>query len=327
MPRPRKQQICLAATPYYHCTSRCVRRAYLCGKDAVTGRSFEHRRSWVERRLLLLGSVFAIDICAYAVMSNHTHVVLHVDQEQANRWRIDEILRRWHRIQRGTILTRKFLEHATLTKAELETVFATAEVYRKRLFDVSWFMRFLNEFIARKANHEDECTGRFWEGRFTSQALLDEKAVAACMAYVDLNPIRAGLAKSPSTAKHTSLHKRIRSKHEGRIASPLMPFKNEVPAGIKHLPFNFPDYRQQVEQTAVLLNLGEIQSASKSHMPLSHSMGFSTPQWIRLASQFEASFTGPAGSRQALTHYRDKTNQRYVRSLKNAGLLFEQIET
>ena len=77
MPSPRSQQISLQDTPYYHCISRCVRRAFLCGEDPISSENFEHRRGWVENRLLFLASVFAIDICAYAVMSNHLHVVLH----------------------------------------------------------------------------------------------------------------------------------------------------------------------------------------------------------------------------------------------------------
>ena len=94
MATARKKQISLIDTFYYHCVSRCVRRAFLCGEDKVSGVSYEHRRAWVEDKLLSLGKVFAIDICAYAVMSNHTHIVLFVDVEQAKSWSMHEVISR-----------------------------------------------------------------------------------------------------------------------------------------------------------------------------------------------------------------------------------------
>lgn len=254
MPQPRKTLISLSDTPYYHCVSRCVRRAYLCGTDRLTGQSYEHRRQWVKDRLLLLGSIFAINICAYAVMSNHTHVVMRVDREKAQQWTTEEVLHRWLTLHKGTVLVRRFIdpvERKRMTPAEIKTVESTTNVYRQRLYCISWFMRLLNEYIARQANKEDDCTGRFWEGRFKSQALLDEAALAACMAYVDLNPLRAGIVETPEAAMHTSIQKRIKAakiNRQPRLLCPLAePGHNNSSAS---LPFGLSEYLTLVEQTA-----------------------------------------------------------------------------
>lgn len=201
MPKARKYQISLDVTPYYHCVSRCVRRAFLCGIDRFTGNSYEHRRQWVEDRILLLGQIFAIDVCAYAVMSNHYHVVLHVNKAQCLGWSDLEICQRWHSLFKGTVLTQKFLRHETLTDAEHIAVRMKLDQWRLNLSDISWFMRLINEPLARQANQEDDCTGKFWEARFRSQALCDEKALAACLAYVDLNPVRARAADTPERSR------------------------------------------------------------------------------------------------------------------------------
>lgn len=84
MTTPRKQQVCLEATRYYHCVSRCVRRSFLCGYDTQHKRDYEHRKSWVEKRIHLLSQIYTIDVCAYAVMSNHYHIVVHIDKERAS---------------------------------------------------------------------------------------------------------------------------------------------------------------------------------------------------------------------------------------------------
>ena len=239
MPRARSQQISLQDTPYYHCVSRCVRRAFLCGADPISGESFEHRRGWVENRLLFLASVFAIDICAYAVMSNHLHVVLHINSEKIAKWSTLEVIQRWHKIHKGTLFTQQYVRGESLPEYALTLVESSAETFRNRLMDISWFMKELNEPIARQANCEDKCTGRFWEGRFKSQALLDEAALAACMAYVDLNPLRAKISQTPETSEFTSVKKRVVAARHQKQPKPLYPFvgnpRENMPDG---LPFH-----------------------------------------------------------------------------------------
>jgi REP element-mobilizing transposase RayT len=151
MPQSRKTQVSLINTPYYHRVSRCVRRSFLCGEDKYTGQSYEHRRGWVEERLLFLSSVFSIDICAYAVMNNHTHVVLCVNKDLADNWSMEEVIKRWHQMYQGTLLSQKYSRGHKLSKGEYISLDETVTIYRQRLYDISWLMRNLNEYIAREA--------------------------------------------------------------------------------------------------------------------------------------------------------------------------------
>ena len=186
MPEPRYRQVSVEDTPYYHCISRCVRRAFLCGSDSVTGFDFEHRRQWIVDRIRLLCSVFAVDLCAYAIMSNHYHIVVRINENEVGQWTDEEVARRWMQIFSGPLLMHQFLGNASLTESEHAYVAELFTIWRKRLSDLSWFMRCLNEPIARMANTEDRCSGRFWEGRFKSQALLDERALLAyCFKKID----------------------------------------------------------------------------------------------------------------------------------------------
>jgi len=82
MTMPRSSLVSISETPWYHVVCRCVRRAFLCGEDSVTGQSFEHRRGWIETRMRKLASVFAIDVAADSVMSNHYHMVVCIDENR-----------------------------------------------------------------------------------------------------------------------------------------------------------------------------------------------------------------------------------------------------
>jgi len=304
MPKPRYAQMSLAATPYYHCTSRVVRKAFLCGVDINTGESYEHRRQWVEDKLLEIGEIFSIDICAYAIMSNHYHVVLHINKAQAEDWSEEEVITQWHKLYKGNPLSQRYLQGAVLSKAEHNALKEQLEVWRKRLMDISWFMRVLNEDIARQANKEDKCTGRFWEGRFKSQALLDEVALAACMVYVDLNPIRAKMNKTPETSDHTSIKTRIDSalkahnpndKHQQPKS--LFPFvgnpgKN-MPEG---LPFKLSDYIDLVEWTGKQARKDKRGKIAVNLPPILNRLNFETENWMHLSAHFESKLKGLVGS-------------------------------
>lgn len=208
MTTPRKQQVNKNNTPYYHCMARCVRRAFLCGQDELSGKSYEHRRQWIVERLYWLTSIFAIDICAYAIMSNHYHLVLHLSSSKD--WSDKEVISRWLQLYKGPLLAQHFLAGNCLSEIQQKTLSNMVAIWRSRLEDLSWFMKCLNEDIARKANAEDECRGHFWEARFKSQALLSDEALLTCMAYVDLNPIRAGIVDTPEDSDYTSLQVRLK---------------------------------------------------------------------------------------------------------------------
>jgi hypothetical protein len=98
MTYPRLQTVDSDTPGFFHCMSRCVRRAFLCGEDVYSGRSYEHRKTWVEERLLALAECFAVGLYAYAVMSNHVHIVLHVDPQVAKAWSEEEVAERWVRV-------------------------------------------------------------------------------------------------------------------------------------------------------------------------------------------------------------------------------------
>jgi REP element-mobilizing transposase RayT len=198
------KEICIV-----HLVQRCVRRAYLAGQDAVTGKDYGFRREWIRCRMERLASVFGIDILTYAILSNHMHLVVRTRPDVVQAWTNDEVALRWLRIFPGKRFDEQLAEPTTVDVRALAGNMERIAVVRARLSDPSWFMRALSEPIARLANRQDECTGSFWEGRFKAQTIADEAGLLACSMYVDLNPIRAALAESPEQAVHTSAYDRI----------------------------------------------------------------------------------------------------------------------
>ena len=305
MTRPRKALISLADTPYYHITSRCVRRAFLCGVDHYSGQSYEHRRQWVVDRIRLLSSLFAIDVCAYAVMSNHYHLALKVCPGQLDDLAEDEILDRWCALFKGPLLIQNYHSGEQLKPFERAAVSDIFNVWRARLSSISWFMRCLNQPIARQANLEDKCTGKFWGSRFTSQALKSEEALLSCMAYVDLNPVRAGIADTPEQSEHTSIRERLQPEFNLQQAiddqtecgdlldfasalKPLLPFENRLTNKLQNgILFSFEEYLALVDWTGRIIRSDKRGHIDNDLPPILKRLQITPEQWRINTTQFE----------------------------------------
>ena len=288
----RKHQISLDHTPYYHCTTRCVRRAFLCGDDDHSGRNFDHRKQWLEDRLVLLSTVFAIDLLAYAIMSNHYHVVVRLRAVETADWSDDEVVQRWGRVF-------SIPDHVT---SEM------TDTWRQRLGDLSWYMRCLNEPMARTANREDQCSGRFWEGRFHCQALLDEAALLKCMAYVDLNPIRATVAKTPETSAHTSVKARI-ERQDGH----LLPFVEARPAGQCGIPIRQHEYLLLVDWSGRQIRLRKRGRIPPDLPPILDRLGVSGKAWIDEMHHYGRWYCRAVGSLNKLQSYCQHLGQQWLK--------------
>jgi hypothetical protein len=213
MTYPRSHLVSEDEPGYYHVVTRCVRRGFLCGWDKLTGQSYEHRRQWIEARILELADCFAVSVYAFSVMHNHTHAVLHVDPGQPQSWSDEEVARRWLTAFPGSLKHDDSEELAEIRMLALTGDPERLAELRKRLGSLSWFMKALNEPIARRANREDNCKGKFWESRFKCQALLEPHAVLSCMAYVDLNPARAAMCDTLADSDFTSIQRRLRERN------------------------------------------------------------------------------------------------------------------
>ncbi len=193
-----------------HVWNRCVRRAFLCGQDPLTGNDFEHRRQWARLRLEHLASVFAIDCITFSIMSNHTHQILRSRPDIVESWNDREVALRWLRL--SSKRNRRNNDSVAPSEFEINALTnnpARLSEIRLRLSDVSWWMRYFSHHMACRANKEDELKGHFWEARFGSELLCDDASILACMIYVDLNPVRAQMAASPEESDYTGAKDRI----------------------------------------------------------------------------------------------------------------------
>ena len=318
----RSQLVSTAIAGYYHCVSRCVRRAFLCGNDQATGRSFAHRKQWIENRLHELADIFSAGIYAYAVMSNHVHVVIHVDPSVASAWSDAEIAERWVRL--FPVRLQGHVDDAAC-RDRIAAIVADSRltaIYRERLCSLSWFMRCLNEPVARMANREDACTGRFWEGRFKCQLLLDERAVIACMSYVDLNPVRAGAATGIRSSAHVSIRRRLLNGEDA--AALLRPVAGISCSG---LSMANREYVELVEWTGRRLHGGKCARISAPQPSCIQRALVDECNWLAQVSSIETGYWRAIGCIDALVEKAREIGQRWLKGCGRRSVLGRWVQT
>jgi REP element-mobilizing transposase RayT len=254
--------------------------------------------------------IFAIDVCAYAILSNHYHIVLHVDADKAKDWSDQQVIEQWNKLYKGHMLADRYLAGEVMSKAEWEALSGLVEEWRLRLYDISWFMRCMNEHLAQRANAEDQCKGRFWEGRFKSQALLDEGALLTCMSYVDLNPIRAGLAKTPERSDFTSIQERIeayakrqnrhKAKHKQAAkqqSTKLHPLKRvRDKDSTKVIDFELNDYLRLVDWTGRAIREDKKGAIPNDLAPILERIGLNPDAWLKSVSHYNKNYFSVLGA-------------------------------
>lgn len=328
---PRKDIVLEGEVSTYHCVSRCVRRAFLCGKDSYSGQSFEHRKAWVKNRLSKLARVFAIDIGAYTIMSNHIHLNLRIRPDLVEKMDDEEIIQRWWRLFPKKIRE----EYPDFPPKELverwqEDAEWIAE-RRKRLCSISWFMRCLCEYIARRANAEDGVTGRFWEGRFKSQVLLDDRVALAANLYIDLNPIRAGVAKNLEDSEFTSIKDRILNMTNLSKDNPqkLDYFLSGLKEGYEELvecsPFLLIDERDYIsvlEWYGRQYIKGKKWKIPDKHPSILDRIGFKDKQDLGSINQLFSSGSWAVGDREDLKKIANRSGRKWIRGIRLASKAF-----
>ena len=195
-----------------HIMNRVVRRCFLLGNDPVTGNNYDHRKIWIEELLQRLAACFGIDLLCFAILSNHFHLILRSRPDVVATWDDTEVARRWLMLCPVRKNDEGFAEEPNETELNMvRNDPQRLETIRLRLSDIAWWMRLLCQNIAVRANREDREMGKFWQSRYRAVRLLDEQAILACAAYVDLNPIRAAMAETLEESDFTSVQRRIQS--------------------------------------------------------------------------------------------------------------------
>ena len=328
----------------YHCFSRVVRRAFLMGTDSYTKKNYDHRKQWVEDLFELVAECFKVDIVSFAVMDNHLHCILRNRPDLKKKLPPTAVARRWlllhpkRRDEQGQPCepNSKELRGITDDKQRVKKL-------RNRLCHISWLLGYVKEKIARRANREDECTGHFWAKRFDMVRLETGNAVLAGSMYVDLNPIRAGIAETPESSLHTSAFRRIQSeqaRRSGQVAKDAMVDRWLAPVSDRELPENqrfaerqwrasddpgldmtLEQYLELLDWTGRQLVKGKPGSIPQYLGGILERVGISSSGWLKLVGNFGALFKRIAGSKESVQQHAARKGRRWFQGISSCAEL------
>lgn len=327
MTMPRSHYVQENTKRVYHCFSRCVRRAFLCGFDLFTKSDYSHRKHWLVNRLKFQANIFAIEVIAYAVMANHYHVIIRTRPDIAANWPDYEVAERWLLLFSDK---KKNIPNDQVHLEEKIKILGNCPEHiaklRKRLSSVSWFIGRLNEFVARAANKEDDVKGRFWESRFKCQALLDQSAITACMVYVDLNPIRAGIAQIPEESDFTSIQERIREWQKDRsmrtFSSWLCSIQSDI-ADTGILNISTMEYFELVDRSGRMIRPDKSGLIAHDVKPILQRIKAIPEAWIETVASFGSKFCVAAGLASNIRNFAGQVGRRWLKGVASAQAAFE----
>ncbi|MFK7738056.1 MAG: transposase [Pirellulaceae bacterium] len=324
-----------------HVMNRAVRRCFLLGDDPVSGKNFDHRKRWMQRKLNQHAAYFGIDLLGSAIMSNHFHLVLRSRPDIVATWDDTEVARRW----RMLCPLRKHEDGTPQepTEFELNSIRADPDrlkEVRSRLSDISWWMRLLCQHVGQRANRETGETGKFWESRFRAVRLLDDSAILSAVAYVDLNPIRAGLAQTIEESDFTSAKLRLEALL-AKSATPTPPNSPDMKTAaasdaalapvhvdeLRHalgprpsvgearcsdkgfLNMSESEYLTLLDWTARSIVPGKSGSTPPSMPPLLQRVGLKPKSWLQLVQGFGELFHHVAGEPHEIAKARSRSRK------------------
>ena len=321
-----------------HVIARVNRRCFLLGFDSVSGKNFDHRKIWIEDQLQLLAANFGIDLLAFAILSNHFHLILRSRPDVVATWNDSEVARRWLML----CPIRKMEDGSAEEPNEFELNSIRNDPdklkeIRTRLSHVSWWMRLLCQNIGTRANREDQEVGKFFQGRYRAVRILDESTLLACAAYVDLNPIRAAIAETLEESDYTSIQRRIhamtsnesmsvhldgRSNASDSFMAPVTIDEQNDPigpcasvAGTRcsdkgFLSIRLPDYLELLDATARIVRSDKSGSTPPDIAPIFERLNLDVGNWTMLAKDFGRLFGSVAGTPRGIYEMRSLKSKR-----------------